>query len=246
MERGWLCLWRKIEDSSSWSRGADYRGLMITILQKANWKEGYFMGDKINPGQFATSAINLAKELGLTRQRVQRMLSNLHKDSFIVVLNVRNQYTLVSLVNWDIYQEIKKAREQPVSNYRATDEQPVSNYRAQSNKGTMKPCNNETINTPSKSDGDDSFDKFWKEYGKPIEKKKCILKWKKLPLKTKDLIFEKLPGYVQSTPDVQYRKNPSTYLNNECWNDEIAYNPTDKSPNKLQQTEWRRESWTVE
>lgn len=148
MERGWLCLWRKIEDSSSWTRGADYRGLMITILQKANWKNGYFMGDKIHYGQFATSAKNLAKDLGLTRQRVQRMLSTLHKDGFITVSNVRNRYTLISLVNWDTYQGIKKQDEQPVSNHWATSEQPVSNYRAQSNKETRKQGNKETNELP--------------------------------------------------------------------------------------------------
>lgn len=148
MERGWLCLWRKIEDSSSWTRGSDYRGLMITILQKANWKNGYFMGDKIHSGQFATSAKNLAKDLGLTRQRVQRMLSTLHKDGFITVSNVRNRYTLISLVNWDTYQGIKKQDEQPVSNHWATSEQPVSNYRAQSNKETRKQGNKETNELP--------------------------------------------------------------------------------------------------
>ena len=41
---GYFKVWRKIEDSKSWSRGALYRGLMITLLQKANWKQGYFHG----------------------------------------------------------------------------------------------------------------------------------------------------------------------------------------------------------
>ena len=44
---GYFKVWRKIEDSKSWSRGALYRGLMITLLQKANWKQGYFHGQEI-------------------------------------------------------------------------------------------------------------------------------------------------------------------------------------------------------
>lgn len=75
--------------------------------------------------------------------------------------------------------------------------------------------------TSPDEDPEESFKKFWKMYAKPVERKPCLAKWKKLPLKTRDLIFEKLPAYVQATPDRQYRKNPSTYLNNECWNDEI-------------------------
>lgn len=33
MERGFFKIYRKIEDSKAWSRGALYRGLMITLLQ---------------------------------------------------------------------------------------------------------------------------------------------------------------------------------------------------------------------
>lgn len=237
MERGWLCLWRKIEDSSSWSRGVDYRGLMLTILQKTNWKPGFFMGDKIEPGQFATSAGNLAKELKITRQRVQRMLSTLCKDGFISVSNVRNRYTLVSIINWDTYQSKEKTSEQPPGNHRATDEQPPGNHRAQSNNETKKQGNKET-NSPSKSDGEDSFEKFWDMYGKKTDSRKnCYTKWKKLSLKTKELIFERLPAYIQSTPDKQYRKNPSTYLNGECWNNEIS----ETTHVNNQETEWRNQ-----
>jgi len=31
-----------------------------------------------------------------------------------------------------------------------------------------------------------------------------------------------VPGYVATTPDKQYRKNPSTYLYNKSWNNEIV------------------------
>lgn len=27
--------------------------------------------------------------------------------------------------------------------------------------------------------------------------------------------------YVKSTPDKQFRKNPQTWLNGQCWNDEV-------------------------
>lgn len=219
MERGWLRIWRKIEDSSSWSRGVEYRGLIITILQKANWKTGYFMGNKINPGQFATSAINLAKELKISRQKVSRMLSNLSKDGFVSVSNVSNRYTLISIIKWDSYQQIKNNDEQPMSNHRATDEQPMSNHRAQSKKERRKEVKN---NSPSKNDGDDGFEKFWDMYGKKTDSKKnCLAKWKRLSWKTRELIFERLPDYILSTPDIKYRKNPSTYLNGEFWESEV-------------------------
>ncbi len=57
-----------------------------------------------------------------------------------------------------------------------------------------------------------------------MDAKKCQAKFKKLTKTEVDLIFEKLPFYVQSTPDKQYRKNPLTWLNGKCWNDEIQQN----------------------
>ena len=65
------------------------------------------------------------------------------------------------------------------------------------------------------------FCEFWDLYSKKVDSKKCEAKFKKLTKAQIDLIFEKLPAYVKSTPDKQYRKNPITWLNNESWNDEI-------------------------
>ena len=82
---GYFKVWRKIEDSKSWSRGALYRGLMITLLQKANWKQGYFHGQEILPGQLACSGASLASELDLSRYQVMRMLATLEDDGFTLV-----------------------------------------------------------------------------------------------------------------------------------------------------------------
>jgi len=71
-----------------------------------------------------------------------------------------------------------------------------------------------------KEDGE-LFESIWKLYGKKGNRKTSITKWSKLPKGTQDLIFKKVPAYVESTPDKQYRKNFETYLNQESWNDEI-------------------------
>jgi len=65
------------------------------------------------------------------------------------------------------------------------------------------------------------FDIFWKMYDKPTEKRSCELKWRKLSENDRELIFQKLPAYVQATPERQFRKNPLTYLNRKIWLDEM-------------------------
>ena len=65
------------------------------------------------------------------------------------------------------------------------------------------------------------FDEFWETYNKKNDRTACEKKFSKLTEKEKELIWAHVPKYVRSTPDKQYRKNPETYLNNKCWNDEI-------------------------
>ena len=111
---GYFKVWRKIEDSKSWSRGALYRGLMITLLQKANWKQGYFHGQEILPGQLACSGALLASELDLSRYQVMRMLATLEDDGFITRQTFGKVCTLITVVNWQLYQSAtEEAAQQP-------------------------------------------------------------------------------------------------------------------------------------
>ena len=65
------------------------------------------------------------------------------------------------------------------------------------------------------------FDVFWDKYEKKQDSKKCLEKWMKLSDKEINAALDKVEAYVKSTPDVTYRKNPLTWLNGKCWEDEI-------------------------
>lgn len=69
-----------------------------------------------------------------------------------------------------------------------------------------------------------SFEDFWELYAKKIDRPKCEKKWAKIKQGEREKIMSHVEAYVLSTPDVQYRKNPATYLNNESWNNEIVKN----------------------
>lgn len=66
-----------------------------------------------------------------------------------------------------------------------------------------------------------TFNDFWNTYDKKVDRPKCEAKWKKLNQGAREKILEHLVLYIPSTPDVQYRKNPLTYLNSESWNNDI-------------------------
>ena len=76
---------------------------------------------------------------------------------------------------------------------------------------------------------------FWDMYGKKADKNICMKKWEKLSYKEQEQILLHLPKYVKSTPDIKFRKNPSTYLNQKTWLDEIEVSKPDVSGQTMQE-----------
>jgi hypothetical protein len=89
-----------------------------------------------------------------------------------------------------------------------------------------------TNNTPlppkgdagDKNDLDFGFEKVWELYGRKGNRKTSAQKWANLKNHCREAALKHIPLYVESTPDKQYRKNFETYLNQECWKDEIIKN----------------------
>jgi hypothetical protein len=69
-----------------------------------------------------------------------------------------------------------------------------------------------------------TFDDFWDAYDKKIDRPKSERMWRKLKQKDKEEIMGYIPHYLKAQPDKQYRKNPTTFLNNESWKNEIVSN----------------------
>lgn len=81
------------------------------------------------------------------------------------------------------------------------------------------------------------FEDFWESYQKKRDTAKCIQKWKRLKDCEKEKIMQVVSDYVKSTPDPQYRKNPLTWLNGKCWNDQIKLVKTARH-SKIPNNEW--------
>ena len=77
---------------------------------------------------------------------------------------------------------------------------------------------------------DNGFSEWWDMYDKKIDRGKCEKKWAKLTDAEKRACIAATPAYVASTPDLQFRRHPMTYLNNKSWENQIIprNNGTDK------------------
>lgn len=81
------------------------------------------------------------------------------------------------------------------------------------------------------------FEKEWHTYGKKVDKKRAWSLYKKLTNEQQIAMHEALPAYIASTPDVKFRKNLSTYISQESWNDEIINNTKNTNQNGGQQAQ---------
>ena len=68
---------------------------------------------------------------------------------------------------------------------------------------------------------DEQFEQFWDLYDYKKSKDKAEKVWKTLTDNEKKQAIYHAPLYAESTPDKQFRKHPTTYLNQKSFNDEI-------------------------
>lgn len=89
---------------------------------------------------------------------------------------------------------------------------------------------NSNLNTNSNSESEVSaFDEFWKAYPKKELKRKAAMIWKnhKLDSKLPDILAFLAAAKETDRWKKGYVKQPTAFLNGECWNDDLeAYNDT--------------------
>lgn len=68
----------------------------------------------------------------------------------------------------------------------------------------------------------EKFEIWWNAYDYKKGREKTFDKWKRIKSQDREKCLEVVYNYVKSTPDKNYRKYPTTYLNQSAWNDEIV------------------------
>lgn len=171
------------------------------------------------------SIAKMAKACGMSERNFMRKIQKLEELGFLSVERRANRSSLYTLIGKNMGVTDCHLQESQVTDCHAG----VTDCHAQGDRLSHDP--NSVPKTNPKSI---RFAEFWNIYGKKTGKDVCERKFNKLKDSEVDKIFEILPIYVASTPDVQYRKNPSTWLNQKCWEDEIQGAQVIQSPQQQQ------------
>lgn len=132
MSQGWLKIYRELKDKAIWKKSTPgQKSVLITILMMANHqaKSWEWNGKKftVQQGQFISSPSSIAKEagLGITRQIVRGSLARFANLGFLTTQST-NDSTLVTIVNWELYQGIETNSTNQSTNRQPTDNQPTT------------------------------------------------------------------------------------------------------------------------
>lgn len=109
MDSGFITLHRKITEWEWYTDGNTMR-LFIHLLLKANHEDKKWRGVDVKRGQLITGRKALAKELKLSEQQIRTSMNKL-KSTNEITIKPTNKFTVVTLVNYSVYQSSKKQKQ---------------------------------------------------------------------------------------------------------------------------------------
>lgn len=208
-EQGWIKIHRKI-NTWEWKDKPATFCLFIHLLLNANHKDGKWRGFDIKRGQLITGRSKLAEKTGLSEQEIRTALKHL-KSTNEVTIKTTNKNSLITIVNYDLYQETNQQ-----INQQSTSNQPTTNHKQE--------CKNEK-NEKEDNIYTSDFESFWKEYPRKIDKKGAFRNFKiALKQTTIENLIEKAKAYrihcERENTETRFIKHPKTWLNNASWDNE--------------------------
>lgn len=125
---GWISIHRKIIESS-WFGKSEYVHLWLYLLLKANHQDKeIFVGNEkvlVKRGQLLTSRNKLSEVVHVQENKIYRILKCFENEHQIEQ-HKTHKYTIISIVNYDVYQKNEQVNEQQMNSKCTTDEQQMN------------------------------------------------------------------------------------------------------------------------
>jgi hypothetical protein len=217
MHRGYILLWRKVEDSG-WIKNHKLRAFWSWCLIKATYKKRKVIVGvqeiELEPGQFIFGRKSASEQTDISERSIRTFIDFLVKSQNMTI-KTTNKFSIISIVNWDIYQNIDYQNDQQ------NDQQLTNNRPTTDHKQYIKPLNQEKNKEYSLE-----FESFWKAYPNRIGKGAAEKAWKKNGRPSIEIILEAIEQQKtwRLNANGQFRpewKNPATWINQKCWEDEV-------------------------
>jgi len=190
---GWISLHRKILDNPIVCKDSDHLAVWIYLLLNATHTnyDAIFKGKRITliPGQLITGRKSISTQIKVEEFKVQRILKTF-ENAQQIAQQTSSQNRLISILNWDTYQQGAQQNEQQVHNDCTTDAQRVHtnnkdnkvNNNNNDNKKNigLKKCIEDYTNNQAIIESITGFIEMRKIIKKPLTDKALVMVFAKL------------------------------------------------------------------
>lgn len=152
MCEGWVKSYRKVLDNPIVCKDADYFAVWNYLLLSATHKEipALFKGERITlkPGQLITGRVSISSKFKISESKTKRILLDFESDQQIE-RERSNKNSLITILNWDKYQDTDQQIDQQMTNKRPASDQQVTtnkNERKKECKKDIKYYEDEALN----------------------------------------------------------------------------------------------------
>ena len=216
-QKGWICLHRKIQDCFIWDSNEkfDSRSAWIDLLLLANHENKNTMFDGkpivVKKGQRITSVRILSDRWHWSNEKTLKYLRMLEQEKMIV-RESDNRRTLLTIVNYELYQDIANTEQNTEQN---TDRTLTERQSATNNNENNE--NNNKKHTSEKNElAEQLFEVLWKQYPKK-EGKGQVSVAKKIKLLGigEEQMLRCIDRYkmAKANTEMRYLMNGSTFFN---------------------------------
>ena len=157
MAEGYIKLHRQIIEWE-WYKNHNVKILFFHCLLRANHKDNKWQGITVKKGSFITSYLKLAQEVKLTERQIRTALNKL-KSTGEMSCQSTSQYTVITINNWDDYQQNYKQIDRQMSDEcRTSDRQISTNNNEKNDKKNIYIKNKKVLK-------DDEYERLSEDYG---------------------------------------------------------------------------------
>ena len=200
--------------------------LWVHLIMRANWRDGWFMGERIPRGSLATSMASLAEQTGMEVHTVRKWLKRFEEDGQIT-RKTTNRFTIINITNYRAFQDIPEEWYSKQRSEQNGEQSSNNRTKKQSNKETKKqlslrarPEREEVQDYISKKNLSVNAEDFMLYYdengwtgsdGEPLRNwKSALLSWSKKEKKTGSHIVIPKPDYIITEREREERAKKMT------------------------------------
>ena len=224
---GWLKLYRSILDSAVF-QDAEVLKVWIWLLCNVAFEQHdticYGKVIHLKPGQIATGRKKIAQCTDLNENKVYRALTAL-KSLGNIEIKATNKYSIITVVNWDKYQEEngKRTSSEQQTNSKTTTEEQQDNSKRTQHKNGKNGKKEKNIYICS------FFQSVWDEYPKKLGKNKVTkAAMEQLEEAGEATVMDAVRHYTEKIKregtDEKYIMHGGTFFNG-AWRDYVSSNP---------------------